>query len=459
MTSNTERLAKYISSFDARALPDEAIRTSKTAVLDCIGVALAAFREPVSEILREYVQTVPSVPEATLWGTDCKASSLEAALVNGSMSHALDYDDLNRFVQGHPSVVLVPAVLALGEKLHCSGRRVLEAYVAGFEVMAKLGMVLNPGLYEKGWHPTSVFGIMGAAASAAYLMGLDYEKTAYALGIAASEASGIKKNFGSMTKPVHAGSASRKGIWAALLAERGLTANLEALDGGFGFLELFKGDIPFDAKPLENLGNPLEIVSSGIVIKQYPCCGSTHPVLDGAIEVAGKIQVEPDQVSEIECKINPRRLGHIDRPRVHSGLEAKFSIQFCTAAALIDRRISLTHFTGDGYKRADIVRLMDRVHVVTDDRLGEFAAVVTVRTADGRVFTTNVSETRGSPVFPLSDAQLMAKFVDCAMTVVSRDQAERAGQAIMRLEIMEDVRQLTAMLVPENTTLNVSRKT
>ncbi len=450
MQSATSQLAQYISSFDPRALPEESIRTSKTAVLDCIGVALAAFREPVSGILREYVQSMKSLPQATLWGTNSQVSAVDAALVNGSMSHALDYDDLNRFVQGHPSVVLVPAVLAVGEKLHCSGRRALEAYIVGFQVMAKLGMVLNPGLYEKGWHPTSVFGILGAAASAAYLMGLDCEKTTYALGIAASEASGIKKNFGSMTKPVHAGSASRKGVWAALLAERGLTANPEALDGNFGFLELFKGDIPFDARPLENLGNPLEIVSSGIVIKQYPCCGSTHPVLDGAIEIAEQIEADPDQVVEIECRINPRRLGHINRPQVHSGLEAKFSIQFCTAAALIDRRISLTHFTGDGYKRSDIVRLMDRVHVVTDDRLGEFAAVVTVRTADGRAVTTNITETRGSPAFPLSEAQLMGKFVDCAMTVVDRDQAERAGKAIMNMELMADVSQLTQMLAPEN---------
>jgi 2-methylcitrate dehydratase PrpD len=449
MHSATLQLADFVCDFDPQSLPQEAIRTSKTAVLDCIGVALAAFREPVSGILRDYVQSTPSLAEATLWGTNCRVSSLDAALVNGSMAHALDYDDLNRFVQGHPSVVLVPAVFAVGEKLHSPGRRVLEAYIVGFEVMAKLGMVLNPGLYEKGWHPTSVIGIIGAAASAAYLLGLDEAKTVNALGIAASEASGIKKNFGSMTKPLHAGSASRKGVWAAFLAQRGLTADPHALDGTFGFLELFKGDLPFDTGPLEHLGNPLEIISSGIVVKQYPCCGSTHPVLDGAIEIADKIQTAPAQVQEIECKINPRRLGHINRPQVHSGLEAKFSLQFCTAAALIDRRITLTHFAGDAYKRPDILRLMDRVHVLTDESLGEFAAVVTVRTKDGKAFTTNISETRGSPAFPLSESQLMGKFVDCATTVVSQEQAERAGQAIMDMENESDVSRLMEMLNPD----------
>ncbi len=446
MNSATVQIANFVSHFDPRSLPAEAIRTSKTAVLDCIGVALAAFREPVSGILRDYVQSTPSSPEATLWGTNCRVSSLDAALVNGSMAHALDYDDLNRFVQGHPSVVLVPAVFAVGERLHCSGQRVLEAYIVGFEVMAKLGKVLNPGLYEKGWHPTSVLGIIGAAAGAAYLLGLDEAKTVNALGIAASEASGIKKNFGSMTKPLHAGSASRKGVWAAFLAERGLAADPQALDGTFGFLELFKGDFPFDAKPLEDLGNPLEIVSSGIVVKQYPCCGSTHPVVDGAIEIAEKIRAEPAQVKEIECKINPRRLGHINRPQVRNGLEAKFSLQFCTAAALIDRRISLTLFSGDGFKRPDILRLMDHVHVVTDESLGEFAAVVTVRTNDGKAFTTHISETRGSPAFRLSEAQLMSKFVDCATTVVSQEQAKKAGQAIMDMENETNVSRLMEML-------------
>ncbi len=446
MQSATAQLASFISHFDSDALTAQAIDTTKTAVLDCIGVALAAFREPVSGILREHVQATPSAREATLWGTDCMVSCVDAALVNGSMAHALDYDDLNRFVQGHPSVVLVPAVFAVGEKLHSPGRRVLEAYVVGFEVMAKLGMVLNPGLYEKGWHPTSVFGIIGAAASSAFLLGLDYDKTVNAIGIAASEASGIKKNFGSMTKPLHAGSASRKGIWAALLAERGLTADSQALDGTFGFLELFKGDIPFDAKPLENLGIPLEIVSSGIVIKQYPCCGSTHPVLDGAIEIAQQIDVDPNQVEEIECRINPRRLGHINRPQVRSGLEAKFSLQFCTAAALIDRRISLSHFEGQGYRRPDIVRLMDRVHVVTDESLDEFAALVTVRTKDGQVSTTSISETHGSPAFPLTRAQLMGKFVDCATTVMSQQQAEQAGRAIMGMESEQNVGHLMEML-------------
>ncbi len=448
MKSATAQLASFVSHFDPRSLPAEAIHTSKTAVLDCIGVALAAFHEPVSKILRDDVQSRPAPSEATVWGTNCQVSPLDAALVNGSMAHALDYDDLNRYVQGHPSVVLVPAVFAVAEKLHCSGQRVLKAYIVGFEVMAKLGMVLNPGLYEKGWHPTAVIGIIGAAASAACLLGLDEAKTIHALGIAASEASGIKKNFGSMTKPLHAGSASRKGVWAAFLAQRGLTAGPQALDGTFGFLELFKGDVPFDGKPLENLGKPLEIVSSGIVIKQYPCCGSTHPVLDGAIEIAEKIQADPAQVQEIECKINPRRLGHINRPQVDSGLEAKFSLQFCTAAALIDRHISLTHFAGDGFKRPDIVRLMDRVHVVTDENLGEFAAEVTVRTKDGKVFSTSISETRGSPAFPLSEDQLMGKFVDCAATVLSREQAERAGKAIMKMENERDVGRVMEMLNP-----------
>ena len=277
MPSATERIARFITEFPAaQPPPEDALHTAKLAIRDALGVALAAQDEPASASCartwtrRRARRRPPSGAAAGASGC------LEAALLNGAAAHALDYDDLNRSIGGHPTAVVAPAVFAAGQWLGSTGKQVLDAYVLGFEVMAKLGQMLNPGLYVKGWHPTSVLGVMGACAARCYLMGLSYEQVVNALGIAASEASGIKKNFGSMTKPFHAGSAARKGLWAAMLARHGLIADSAALDGGFGYLELFNGDAPFDPEPLDPPGPALRHrwprgwPSSSTLLRQHP---------------------------------------------------------------------------------------------------------------------------------------------------------------------------------------------
>ncbi|HEV7799868.1 MAG TPA: MmgE/PrpD family protein, partial [Burkholderiales bacterium] len=231
MTSITENAARLICDFEGAAIPQAALDAATVAIRDCIGVALAGYDEPVSRIVRDATLT-PSCPaDASVWGSTRKTSLLDAALINGTAAHALDYDDQNRSMLGHPSSVLVPALFAIGEAEALSGRRILEAYVLGLQMMARLGRIFGARGYEKSWHPTAVMGVIGSCASAAYLHGLSYNTTLNAIGIAASEASSIKKNFGSMVKPLHVGSASRKGIWAARLAQHGLTANPQALDG------------------------------------------------------------------------------------------------------------------------------------------------------------------------------------------------------------------------------------
>lgn len=453
MTSSvTEQLVRFILGFEGIALPHDAIYNSKVAILDCVGVALAGSGEPIAQVMREYVQTTSLRKEATIWGTDSKVFSLEAALVNGVMAHTLDYDDCNRVMLGHPSAVLVPAIFAIGEKIGCLGQKLLKGYILGLEVAAKLGQVLNPGLYEKGWHPTSVLGIMGACAGACFLLGLNYEKTTAAMGIAASEASGIKKNFGTMVKPLHAGSASRKGIWAALLAERGLTADPQSLDGTFGFLDLFKGDIPYDVEPISHLGKPLEITSSGLVIKQYPCCGSIHSLIDGIIDIRQKEGIHPAQAEEIECRINPQRIPHINRPRVRSGLDGKFSLQYCVAAAFIDGRIGFIHFAEESIGRVGIQSLMDKIRITPDGNLGDFASEINVRTADGRIFSRVMPETKGSPALPLSESEVMQKFMDCAMKTMSSSQAEKAGRRIMSIEGENGLGPIVRLLSPQRNT-------
>ncbi len=433
MESVTERVAKFVSGFQGEDLPPEAIHKSKLAVLDCLGVALAGSEEPVSRILRESVTETHSKGEATIWGTVDKVYSMDAALVNGAMSHALDYDDINRHCLGHPSSILVPTVFAVAERIRSSGRRVLEGYIVGLEVMAKLGQIFTSQAYEKSWHPTSIIGVMGASASASYLLRLSYEQTASALGIAASEASGLKKNFGTMVKPFHAGSAARKGIWSGILAGKGLIANSQALDGKFGFFEMFKGNVPLNLKPLEGLGKSLEITSAGLVVKQYPCCGGLHSALDALMEIRQKEGIRPEEVEEVECQVDPRRITYLNRPEVRSGLEAKFSYQYCVATGLLDGRIGLSHFPEEVVVGPEVRRLMARVHVVPGEGFG-VASKVTVRTSDGRVFSQRMPEAKGSPTFPLTEAEILQKFLDCTSILLKKSRAGRAAEIVMSLE-------------------------
>lgn len=433
MASLTEGTAKLIRDLAGVSLAEEAIYRSKIGVMDCVGVALAGTGEPVGGIMLDYARSMTLRGEATVWGTADKVSAAEAALVNGTLAHALDYDDVNRSVLGHPSAVLAPALFAVTEKLALPGRKLLEAYVVGLEVMGRIGRIFGPPAYGKSWHPTSILGVLGACAGSSYLLRLSYEQTLNAIGIAASEASGIKKNFGSMTKPLHAGSAARKGVWAALLAEKGLTANPQSLDGVYGFMEMFYGK-PYDADAMNDLARPLEILDSGLGFKQYPCCGGLASVVDNMISLKQQRKITPATVTEIECQVHPSRITYLDRADVNEGLEAKFSIQYCAATALLDGELGLNHFLEESVRRPETQAVMKKVRITPREDLGGFGSKVIVRTVNGDQFSSVQTESKGSPAFPLSEREMLAKFVDCAKITLSPARAEQAGQAFMSLE-------------------------
>ena len=446
--SLTEETARLICGFAGTVIPEEAYYRSKIAVMDCVGVALAGSREPVGRIMLDYAHALTGGGEATIWGTAHKVAAAEAALVNGTMSHALDYDDMNRSMLGHPSAVLAPALFAVVEKMHLSGRKLLEGYIIGLEVMARLGRIFGPQAYEKSWHPTAIFGVIGACASTSYLLGLNHDQTLNAIGIAASEASGIKKNFGSMTKSLHAGSAARKGMWAAILAEKGLTADAHALDGTFGFMEMFNGQ-PYDPEARSDAAKPLEIVEPGLVFKQYPCCGGLHSLLDNILSLRQKEGIRPEQVAAIECRVHPHKTAYLDRPQVHEGLEAKFSIQYCVAAALCHGEVGLDHFSAQSVVRPETQALMKKVSISAGEELGGFGSEVIVRTLDGRKFSSMLSEPKGSLRSPLTEHELLQKFVDCATTTMSASQAEKAGEALMGIDAESSLDNIVNSLCPQ----------
>jgi len=447
MTSLTGKTVNLICDFGKTPVPEEAIYRSKIGVMDCVGVALAGSREPVGKVMGDYAAALADGGEATLWGSARKVVATEAALVNGTLAHALDYDDMNRSMLGHPTSVLAPALFAVCEQRRLSGRKLLEGYIVGLEVMARIGRIFGQAAYAKSWHPTAIMGALGASAGASYLMGLDRERTVHALGIAASEASGLKKNFGSMVKPLHAGSTARKGLWAAALAEKGLVADAEVLDGQFGFFEMFNGR---QAEPgaIDDDIAQLDILDAGLVFKQYPCCGGVHSLIDNAVSLRQKEALQPDEVREIECRLHPSRIAYLDRPDARENLEAKFSIQFCVATALANGRVGLRQFSEAGLAQPATRGLMPKVRVVPAAELAGFASEVIVRRRDGRQVSSALPEPRGSKSSPFTEEDMTRKFVDCAMEIMSAAQAEKAVAALMSLDTRDDVGDILRTLVP-----------
>ncbi|HET7634224.1 MAG TPA: MmgE/PrpD family protein, partial [Burkholderiales bacterium] len=278
-TSFALDLAQHVNALHFDDLPEQAVRWAKMGILDTVGVTFAGSAEPAARIV---LQTLaPSDGPCLLFGMGRRSDALNAALINGTASHALDFDDCNNTLGGHPSVPILPALFALAEETGAAGRQFIAAYVAGFETETRISHGVNFYQYTKGWHPTATIGIFGTAAACARLLELDDEKTATALAIAASLAAGIKSNFGTMVKPLHIGQCTRNGLFAALLARNGFSASAVAFEHRQGYFEVFNGAGNYDAsKILRDWAAPLDIISPGIAIKQYPCCGSTHPAID-----------------------------------------------------------------------------------------------------------------------------------------------------------------------------------
>jgi 2-methylcitrate dehydratase PrpD len=344
-------LAERIATVRYDALPPEAVHWAKVAILDTIGCTLAGSTEPCARIVDRVATGGASGGACLIFGTDRSTGQLDAALINGTASHALDYDDVSNTMGGHPSAPILAALFALAQTQAVDGRAFIAAFVAGYETETRIARGVNFHHYEKGWHPTATLGVFGATAACSHLLGLPADRIAVALGMAASFASGIKANFGTMTKPLHVGHAARNGLLATLLAADGFTANPGAFEHKQGFLLVFNGAGNFDADAmLRDWGAPWDIVQPGVGIKQYPCCGSTHSALDAMLMLVREHDLTPAQVERVDSFTHPRRLAHTDRPDPNSELDAKFSVQYCLARALTDRAIKLEHFIGDSFR-------------------------------------------------------------------------------------------------------------
>ncbi len=436
-------LAERVAAMNYRALPPAAIHWAKVCIADTVGVMLAGNRENAPRLAA--MALTPCGGSSLIFGSTRRVSALDAALVNGTAAHALDFDDSNHTMGGHPSAPVVSSLFALADEIGVSGSEFINAYVTGYEVDTRLGLGVNFHHYIKGWHPTATLGVFGTAAACALLLNLSEGQIATAIAVAVSFSSGVKANFGTMMKPLHAGRCAKDGLFAALLAKQGFTANdASAFEHEHGFFNVFNGEGTYDiSKILKGWADPLNIVDPGITIKRHPCCGSTHASVDTMLMLARQNEIKIDDVERIDVAINSRRLAHTDRPDPQSALGAKFSIQYCLVRALRDRKILLEHFEGDDYRDPTIRELMQRVHATAypDAATNPHGADIEITMRDGSKITGQVLE-RDS----LSPEVLKEKFINCVTRVGSLQSGQKLHAAIDKLESIKDVRELTRLI-------------
>ncbi|MBI2366728.1 MAG: MmgE/PrpD family protein [Deltaproteobacteria bacterium] len=445
----TVKIARFVAETKYEKIPAKALETAKTAVMDCLGVALAGSKEECAKICAEIARQEGAKEEATVIGQGFKSSALHAALANGTAAHAMDFDH-SFTLMGQPTAPIIPALISLGDALGVSGRRILEAYVAGYEVTAKLCYSLRDSSHD-GWHAPSTLGSFGAAAACAKLLGLDAEQTEMALGVAASMAGGIVANFGTMTKPLHVALGARNGVLAAKLALSGYTANAKAIEGGFGFYKNFHPSAPIHDEPFEELGKSYGLLTDGIRIKPYPCGGLTHQAIDAVLDFRAQHGLTADRVESINVDVTKHTFERIIFRVPQSGIQGKFCMPYLLARAIIDGRVSLDHFTDSAVRDPDVLKLAERIQMNLDANLkaidaGGRPCRVTLRLKDGQTLTREVQHAKGGPEIPMTPGELKGKFIECARQAINDGAARRALESIERLETLDNIRPLCQLL-------------
>jgi 2-methylcitrate dehydratase PrpD len=441
--SNTEAVSRFVTELEYDVIPKEAVDRAKRQILDVIGVALAGSTQQVGKLAARFVQKPGGTSECTIWGTDMRSSPPQAAFVNGIFSHALDYDD--RWLPGaHPTAVTFPASLAVAESLRSSGRTLLVAQMVGYEIMGKLQSCTGE---RGGWHPTSVFGTFGATAAAGKLLNLDPLKLRMAFGIAASEASGLRVNIGTMTKPFHAGHGARNGVVAAMLAADGFSANPNVFDTGF-FEAFYRAHPSNDWQLTMFLGNPYHLINPGIGIKMYPSDGYLPLTFESTLELVKQHFISAADV--VSITISVARPDNFDRPVVHSGLEAKFSHQYLAALAVLDGKVTIESFADERVLTEDVQELMKKIRIRVDSSLPKNPDLryhpVAIRLRDGKEVAGAQPLARGHWRYPLERSEWLKKFRDNAARVLTAAEVEKIIALVDDLENLDNVCALTAAL-------------
>jgi len=445
----TAKLAQFTTELKFNNIPPAAVQTAKTAVRDCLAVALAGSREEDAKICAEIARQENAKEETSVIGQGFKSSALQAALANGTAAHALDFDH-SFTLMGQPTAPIIPAIFALGESLGASGRQLLEAYVAGFEVTGKLAHSLRDSAHE-GWHAPSTLGSFGAAAGCSKLLGLSVSQVEMALGITASMASGVVANFGTMTKPLHVGLGARNGVLAAKLAQSGFTANAKAIETGVGFYQTLHGGTAINEQAIDELGRSYALLADGLRIKPYPCGGLTHQVIDSVLEFRAKHGLTPEMVDAVDVDVVKHTFDRIAFRVPQTSIQGKFCMPYLVARAIIDGKVGIDTFTESAVRDQNVLKLAERVRMNLDAGLKKSDLAgrpsrVTVRLKNGQTYSREAEHAKGSPEFPMTEAELDEKFFECAKHAIPAGSAQRALENIQKLETLNSIRPLCDLM-------------
>jgi 2-methylcitrate dehydratase PrpD len=454
----TEKIAEFVVRANHKDIPSRAVELAKRCALDTVAVALAGCAEAGSQAVTRAVKKLGGKPEAGIIGGGFCATAPDAALANGTIAHALDYDDC-AMKMGHPSVMVLPVVLALAEKLGASGRDALAAYIIGLEIEGKVALRCDFKMRQRTLNHQCCYGCLGAVAAAARMLALDVAQTRMALGIAADLACGIRANHGTMMGPMTAGNAGRAGIMAGLLAQEGVTASMDIIEAKGGFCHTLAGPDGYALEGLaEELGNPYYILSPGIGLKKYPSCYHSHRSLDALFQLMDEHQLTGADVAEVEVGTSERALRVLAYPEPATPYQGKYSLPYVIGCALLDRKVNLETFTEEKMRDPAVREAQKKVRVVLPDLpiwpgladVGPETVFVgnpiTIRTKGDRTYSARVDTLRGDPELPLSDAELRVKYTDCARSILTPEEIEKCGELILHLDALPDIGDLMNLL-------------
>ena len=440
----TDVLARFVAGHASRGWSDAVEHEAHRTFYNWLGCAIGASRHEAADAALAAVQMLEPAPQASVLGRSERIDMASAALVNGITSHTFDFDDTHLKTIIHPAGPVASAVLALAEQRGASGRDVIDALVLGIDVACRVGNVMYPEHYDRGWHITGSTGMLGAAAGCSRLLGLDVAATTMALGIAASQPIGLREQFGTMTKPFHPGAAARAGLMSALLASRGFTSSKRALEAPRGFVQVVSDKRAWH-EVTDELGSRFEI--SFNTYKPFACGIVIHPSIDACVQLRER-GIGPEQVAHIELRVHPLVLELTGKKEPRDGLSAKFSVYHGCAAGLVFGRAGEAEFSDGIVNRPDVVALRRKVEATADASIDEASADVTAVLANGERVHLFIEHAIGSLQRPLSQAQLDAKFAVLVEPVLGAVKVASIGAACQRLGALADVRELVALCRP-----------
>ncbi|MDA0231535.1 MAG: MmgE/PrpD family protein [Proteobacteria bacterium] len=449
----TRSMAAWIEAAP-RGWSDVALARAEAAFIDTVACMLAGADDPAARRARATTARW-GAGEATICGTSARQAAPWAALANGTAAHALDYDDVLEIANAHVSAVLVPAILALGEERQASGEECLDALIVGVEIMARLGEAMNMTHYFLGWHTTLTLGTISAAAAAARLLKLDAARASAAISVAASMASGMKWQFGTMAKPIHAGLAAKNGILAASMAESGITAAEDIYEGERGFVALYAGTpIARLEAAMERLGAPPAIEQHGLWQKVYPCCASAHRPLDAILALRAETGIAPGAIDSIDAVVSQVAVQNLTYPAPEDAMQARFSMHYLLASALVDGDLSLDAFEPSALKRPQIRELLPKITMIADPgQPGDVgtdstrhSAEVTLHLSDGSTLSRAVFDPRGHPQQAMDAVELAQKFMSCAERCLTQNEAKFVLTVLGDMRGLDRITKLTDRL-------------